>query len=227
MNYLLRVRLKRSASITSIATLLLPEDPSRRAEASHRLLWSLFAGDPDAPRPFLWREDKDGVFYVLASKLPGDSELFDVEVKDFSPSLAVGDRLQFSLRANATRAYKAPGKSASNIRGKRADVVMAALSPLSQTERSLQREAIIQETGATWLSGQGAKHGFSLPTAPRVDGYNKWKIPRGKMAEIEISTLDFEGVLAVTDVDHFTMAIARGFGHAKAFGCGLMLIRRA
>jgi CRISPR system Cascade subunit CasE len=223
MSYLLRVRLKRSASITSIATLLLPEEPSRRAEASHRLLWSLFAGDPEAPRPFLWREDKGGVFYLLASQLPGDSEIFDVEVKDFAPALAVGDRLQFSLRANATRAYK----TARDTRGKRADVVMAALSPLSQPERFLQREAVIQEAGAAWLSGQGAKHGFSLPAAPRVDGYNKWKIPRGKLAKIEISTLDFEGVLEVTDVDQFTAALASGFGHAKAFGCGLMLIRRA
>ncbi len=223
MSYLLRVRLKRSAAIASIATLLLPEEPSRRAEASHRLLWSLFAGDPDAPRPFLWREDQGGVFYVLTSQLPGDSEIFDVEVKEFAPALAVGDRLQFSLRANATRSYKLPGER----RSKRADVIMAALSPLSQAERSIQREAIIQETGVAWLAGQGPKHGFLLPAAPRVDGYNKWKIPRGKEAKIEISTLDFDGILEVVDIDKFTAALASGFGHAKAFGCGLMLIRRA
>ncbi len=223
MSYLLRVRLKRSAAIASIATLLLPEETSRRADASHRLLWSLFAGDPDAPRPFLWREDKGGVFYVLSSRPPGDSEIFDVEVKDFAPVLAVGDRLQFSLRANATRAYKQPGAT----RGKRADVVMAALSPLSKSERSAQREAVIQEAGVAWLAGQGEKHGFLLPAPPRVDGYNKWKIPREKAAKIEISTLDFEGILEVAEVDKFTAALASGFGHAKAFGCGLMLIRRA
>lgn len=223
MSYLLRARLKRSAGITSIATLLLPEDPSRRADASHRLLWSLFAGDPGASRPFLWREDKGGIFYILASQLPGDSEIFDVEVKDFVPALSSGDRLQFSLRANATRAYKPPGAT----RGKRADVVMAALSPLSPAERSLRRETVIQEAGTAWLAGQGAKHGFTLPAAPGVDGYNKWRIPRGKAEKIEISTLDFDGLLEVTDPIAFTTALAKGFGHAKAFGCGLMLIRRA
>lgn len=223
MSYLLRVRLKRNASIASIATLLLPDEASRRAEASHRLLWSLFSGDPAASRPFLWREDKGGVFYVLSSRLPEDSEIFDVDVKEFTPSLAVGDRLQFSLRANATRAYKLPGA----VRGKRADVVMAALSPMSKPERSAQREAVIQEAGAAWLAGQGEKHGFLLTTPPRVDGYNKWKIPRAKAAKIEISTLDFDGVLEVVEVDKFTAALSNGFGHAKAFGCGLMLIRRA
>jgi CRISPR system Cascade subunit CasE len=223
MNYLLRARLKRNAAIASIATLLLPEETSRRAEASHRLLWSLFAGNPQASRPFLWREEKGGHFYILASELPGESEIFDVEVKEFAPALAVGDRLQFSLRANATRAYKLPGER----RGKRADVVMAALSPLSKTERSMQREAVIQEAGAAWLAGQGGKHGFSLSAAPRVEGYNKWQIPRGKMPKIEISTLDFEGILEVEEVDKFVAALAGGFGRAKAFGCGLMLIRRA
>jgi CRISPR system Cascade subunit CasE len=223
MSYLLRARLKSNAAIASIATLLLPEEPSRRAEASHRLLWSLFAGNPEMPRPFLWREDKGGNFYILTSQLPAESEIFDVEVKEFAPALAVGDRLQFSLRANATRAYKLPGQR----RSKRADVVMAALSPLSKTERSEQREAAVQEAGTEWLAGQGGKHGFLLPTPPRVDGYNKWKIPRRNDATIEISTLDFEGVLEVVEVDKFTVALASGLGHAKAFGCGLMLIRRA
>ena len=41
------------------------------------------------------------------------------------------------------------------------------------------------------------------------------------------STLDFEGVLTVSDPDTLLPAIARGFGAAKAYGCGLMLIRRA
>lgn len=223
MKYLLRVRLRRSAPIASIATLLLPDEPSRRAEASHRLLWSLFAGDPDATRSFLWREDDDGVFYVLSSQLPGESEIFDVEIKEFAPALAAGDRLQFSLRANATRAYKLPGVR----RSKRADVVMAALSSLSKIERSARRESVIQEAGTSWLTGQGGKHGFTLSSSLRVDGYNKKQISHGKMPKIEISTLDFEGILEVTDVEKFMTVLASGFGRAKAFGCGLMLIRRA
>ena len=47
------------------------------------------------------------------------------------------------------------------------------------------------------------------------------------LAPIRFSVLDFTGVLEVRDPAAFLAAIARGFGRAKAFGCGLMLIRRA
>lgn len=39
--------------------------------------------------------------------------------------------------------------------------------------------------------------------------------------------LEFEGTLTVEDPPRFLSAIATGFGKARAFGLGLMLIRRA
>jgi CRISPR system Cascade subunit CasE len=44
---------------------------------------------------------------------------------------------------------------------------------------------------------------------------------------IEFSALDLSGVLEVQDGEPFLAALLSGFGKAKAFGCGLMLIRRA
>ena len=41
------------------------------------------------------------------------------------------------------------------------------------------------------------------------------------------STVDFDGILTVSDPDPLLPAIVHGFGAAKAYGCGLMLIRRA
>ena len=41
------------------------------------------------------------------------------------------------------------------------------------------------------------------------------------------STLDLDGVLTVSDPASLAPAIGQGFGAAKAYGCGLMLIRRA
>ena len=43
---------------------------------------------------------------------------------------------------------------------------------------------------------------------------------------MSFSTLDFEGLLTVSDPGTFLSSIVRGFGAAKAYGCGLMLIRR-
>lgn len=219
---LIRARLKRNASISAIASLLLPEEASARAGAAHRLVWSLFAGDTQQPRNFLWREDKESTFYVLTPHAPGVSEIFDVETKVFSPNLKPGDLLQFSLRANATRAIKPPG---SRGRGKRADIVMARLH--AETDRASKRPAIIDEAGCAWLAAQGAKHGFALARPPAVDGYETLEIPRPGARKITFSVLDFDGILKVTDAARFNAALLQGFGHAKAFGCGLMLIRRA
>ena len=60
--------------------------------------------------------------------------------------------------------------------------------------------------------------------ALRVDGYRTWRTRRRN--NVELSTLDFEGVLAVNDQRRFLDAILLGIGPAKAFGCGLMLVRR-
>ena len=38
---------------------------------------------------------------------------------------------------------------------------------------------------------------------------------------------DLTGEIAVTDPKAFLAKLAQGFGRAKGFGCGLMLIRRA
>lgn len=42
---------------------------------------------------------------------------------------------------------------------------------------------------------------------------------------MKIGVLDFDGVIDVVDPERFREAIGEGFGRAKAFGCGLMLLR--
>ena len=44
---------------------------------------------------------------------------------------------------------------------------------------------------------------------------------------MRIAIVEFEGVLTVTDPQRFLISLGRGFGRAKAYGCGLMLIARA
>jgi len=58
-----------------------------------------------------------------------------------------------------------------------------------------------------------------------VDGYDHIDTdPDGRRPAH--ARLDFEGVLAVTDPQRFLERIAEGFGRARAFGHGLLLIRR-
>lgn len=219
--YLSRITVSRSPSVQALNALLNPEDSGKRTDAHHRLLWSLFADDPKRGRDFLWREERDGEFLTLSVRPPAQSDLFSrVEAKPFDPVLAEGDRLNFTLRANATIAKKGVG---------RVDVVMNELHAIAPGHRSERRMDIAQEQGKAWLERQGARCGFAVKECDAAD-YSVHALPtyRGKRkGQPQFGILDLQGRIEVTNPDTFCTAIGAGFGRAKAFGCGLMLIRRA
>jgi CRISPR system Cascade subunit CasE len=218
--YLSRLTLSRSPSAQALSSLLNPENPARRMDAHHKLLWAAFSDGPDRQRDFLWREDSAGVFFTLSARPPLASDLFEPpEVKAFAPALAVGDRLAFSLRANATRARKGVG---------RVDVVMDALHGVPSGDRAETRMIAAQTAGTEWLTGQGARAGFRVIRV-EVGDYSSVTLPghRGpRKGQPQFGVLDMTGVLEVTDPAAFATHMAQGFGRAKAYGCGLMLIRR-
>jgi CRISPR system Cascade subunit CasE len=151
--------------------------------------------------------------------MPGD--LFEPpEVKTFAPELAPGARLAFALRANATRDRKDAG---------RVDVVMDALHGVPKGARAPERMAIAQREGAAWLSRQGEVAGFH-PIATAIEDYSVAALPghrRSRRGQPQFGILDMTGTLEVTEPAAFLARLAQGFGRAKAFGCGLMLVRRA
>lgn len=217
--YLSRLTLKRSPDVAALGQLLSPAHEGRRMDAQHRLIWTSFAGDPQATRDFLWRDMGQGGFLVLSPRPPADAALFEPpEVSEFTLDLRAGDRLAFVLRANATRTVTEP-----DGRKRHRDVVMEALHPLPRGARAEARMDLAQTAGAAWLAGQGARAGFGVLRA-EVSAYRVLE-PRARGPRFGV--LDLDGVLEVTDPAAFLPRLAQGFGRAKAFGCGLMLIRRA
>lgn len=219
--YLSRLSLRRDASLAAIAPLLAPAEKGAAAGAAHRLIWAAFADDPERKRDFLWRCDEDRRWLVLSARPPDDRhELFDIESKPFEPALEKGDRLAFALRANAVVTRKDGAGCA-----KRSDIVMDRLLAVPKGERAQVRDRLAFEAAGTWLAGQGARSGFRLEGVPGV-AYHTEQIPRHGHRPIELGILDLEGEISVDAPDLFVPALANGFGKAKAFGCGLMLIRR-
>lgn len=218
--FLTKASLSRTPSVRALDKLLLPSDVGNRTDAHHRLLWTLFADSPDRTRDFLWREEGKGTFLILSERAPVKSELFEnVDSKPFAPDLGQGDRLRFALRANATRSKDK----------KRVDVVMDALFALPKEARAEQRMTVAKAEGAAWMARQGEVHGFKVLDCVASDysvhALPTYRGPRDKQAQFGI--LDLEGALQVTNPTAFVAAVAKGFGRAKAFGCGLMLMRRA
>ncbi|MEO1419884.1 MAG: type I-E CRISPR-associated protein Cas6/Cse3/CasE [Pseudomonadota bacterium] len=224
--FLGRLRLKRTPEIATLIQTLLPEEDSQALATDHRLVWSVFARDPDAHRCFLWRrEDTQGRYLTLSTEPPRpDSALFDVEHKPFQPSMAPGDRIGFALRVNATVDRRPDGRSGRTVRS---DVAMDLLRqiPAGGDERAAARQHLAEKAAREWLEARAERDGFHVD-ALRLDAYRPMRLPRPGGKNATIGVFDLQGALRVANPEAFLARIAEGFGRAKAFGCGLMLIRR-
>lgn len=229
--YLSQIRLARSPAAQALAPLLAPAHPAARRSAQHNLLWSVFADGPDRRRDFLWREERDGSFLTLSARPPVQTDLFEPhQVRDFAPMLAPGDRLDIQLRCNATRTKRLqPSGTTQDGKGPRVDVVMDALLAVPKEARAEERMRLATTEGGAWLQRQGEKAGFRVLEAKAAD-YSTEVLPghRGpRKGQPQFGILDLAGRIEITAPAAFLAQLPLGFGRAKAFGCGLMLIRRA
>ena len=229
--YLSRLRLNRSAPAAALMPLLNPSAPGQAADAHHRLIWSVFSDGKDRRRDFLWRHDGRGRFFVLSARRPRLSELFEApETKVFDPALRTGDRLQFILRANATKDRAVVSRMKQDERrgkSRRVDVVMDLMRSAPEGERRAEiRSAMAQAAAEAWMASQGAAKGFAARLTV-VEGYSTIELGRRRREGATFGILDLRGEIEVTEPDTFLTALGVGFGRAKAWGCGLMLIRRA
>lgn len=239
-HYLTRAVLNRRVPEHALRPLLDPSDKDTAFDAHHRLIWTLFP-DRDAKRDFLWRSDDRGRFMILSARQPQDTRLFEpLESKTFAPVLTVGDRLAFKLRANATKDRRSghqddvvPGARRRPRRDRRVDVVMHAMQEqglergrTGANSRSARRMDIAEHEARVWLTGQGERRGFSVE-ALAVDDYSTVRLNRRNDKPATFGILDLRGLLTVRDPEALIGALLSGFGRAKAYGCGLMLVRRA
>jgi CRISPR system Cascade subunit CasE len=216
--------LREDAPIRALWKTLVPVAGEERAARTHQLLWTLFADSASRTRDFLWREARPGAFMTLSERPPVDEHgLFHVETsRPFALELDAGERARFVLRVNATVARGgAPG-----VRGKPCDVVMDALRSSPPGDRGAARSAVLEPAARGWLEARSIPNGFRLEKLTVV-AYNVLQIPRPRgAARASLGVLDLEGTLSVVDAAALEAAVLRGFGRARSFGNGLMLLRR-
>ncbi|MFZ5503078.1 MAG: type I-E CRISPR-associated protein Cas6/Cse3/CasE [Pseudomonadota bacterium] len=212
--------------------------------AEHQWLWKFFPSSKDQTRDFIFRRHEIGQmprFYVVSQRQPkAFSEAWHLQSRVYDPQLQEGQRLAFQLHANPTISRKnGAGKS------QRHDVVMQAKRQLLE-ERGFSAKAkwadwkdkdskpllyeLVQKHCAAWIDSIAERNGFEIartPDAPRleVDCYEQNKASKADR-NIRFSAVDFSGELLVTEPEKFQQALFNGIGPAKAFGCGLLLVRR-
>jgi CRISPR system Cascade subunit CasE len=195
--------------------------------ASHQLLWKLFPEEHE--RSFIYRQEEGSngrpEFYVLSQRKPiALDTLFSVHTKTFTPKLNAGDRLAFKLRVNPTVCIKDDkGKS------RRHDVLMHvkkhANNDLKNDNTALKmamEQAVMQ-----WVtdSKRLAQWGMSFDALPNIETYTQHDSKKRSGHNIRFSSVDFQGILTITDPIAFLNQYESGFGRAKSMGCGLMMIR--
>lgn len=188
----------------------------------HRTLMQGFPESLPGDERVLYRLDADartGSLVVLVQSIyePDWSSLLDAgqgryllqppdPSKHFQPGLSEGAVLRFRLRANPTIKKRREEKKNSNR------------VPLLR-----------QEEQQAWLARKGELHGFRILQST-VSGDEKLTdlIRReDKTHKLDLYTVQFDGVLQVTDADLFAQALAQGIGPARGFGCGLLSLARS
>lgn len=204
------------------------------AYQSHHRVWDLFSDGPDRKRDFLYRQEYEtGLpsFICVSSREPDDRlGMWNIATKEYSPVLTEGQHLRFSLRANPVRTRWVEGKDGKEIH-KRHDVVMDRKMQLREEgvprNKWPDSQQIVQNEGFEWLSKRSEEHGFVLsPEVFIAGGYLQQKFLKKKGKHlITITTMDFDGVLEVTDPEKMYQTLIEGIGPSKGFGCGLLLVK--
>lgn len=168
----------------------------------------VYAAVPDTARP-LWRR-YPGCAIVLA-----DNPANNFESKQYDPSPSTGTSVRFSLMAEIAVERGEPGKT------QRVDPVLAAWLASGKLD---SWTSLGFEIGRQWLLNRQATHGFRLMSTDTAQ-YEVIEFMReGK--KIRIGTIDFTGIMEISDSEKFKKAMLNGIGHSKAWGLGLLLCNR-
>lgn len=215
-----RVSLRREAGTQGALARVLLDGAA--GDRGHGLIWTLFASANGAEREFLYRQIDAGSFIIVSRRPPEDVHgLWNVSWQEYTPALQPGQRLRFILRANpAVSVRQAGGK-----RGPRADAVMHAKSKLALAERKGFDPG---PPALDWLYTRRDLGAAFEREHCSATGYQQIIIRKKDMRQpVTFSEVEYEGVLTATDPEKLTAALYKGVGKAKAYGCGLLLVRPA
>jgi CRISPR system Cascade subunit CasE len=205
---------------------------------AHRAIWSLFGGDPDARRDFVFTVTSVAPFAaIVRSREPVPDGVRDWNVKSYplETHFEQGRVLGFRIEAVAEVARSIPGTR----RSKRMDIIFDAFDRHRELQEGAANDLdlafadlgeIAARAAHDWMEAQGKARGFEIvrndegnPLFVLVD-HQRHRIPH-KKGPINAGAITVEGALRVTNPIAFSEALIGGFGRLRAFGFGLMQVR--
>lgn len=183
-----------------------------------------------------------------------DNDIWDIETKNYLPILETGEKLKFYLRCNPTRTENTETIRKERVtklplrKTRRVDVILEARRRAIEDHQEWSNDSIELKGSINWLKNHEHKHVsgqngfvetsvFSIAESSiQVERY--YQVPHPKVGNQKIqkredfetakklSILDVSGILTVENPSLFNEILLHGIGHGKAFGCGLMMVKR-
>lgn len=209
----------------------------------HQILWKGFKGleRGEEKNRFLYRHQEENDLHsilVQSATVPDWSFLADeasgttAETRSFeADTIKAGDQLRFVLRANPVVHRKHPG-------GIKKRIAVGSDRRRLAEMRGLDKDALPsrEEMLIGWLARKGADGGFTIErgekdrilcdVGPNMDIVLRKPAQKEKDERVTLTTVDFSGVLRVTDPKAFEQTLRRGLGRGRSFGCGLLSVAR-
>lgn len=198
-----------------------PWEFARNSYNLHRQLWRLFPGEPRETRRH-GEESRQGFLFRVEENQPGRvarllvqsarppekaSDVTLVCAREFNPAPQAGQRLAFVITVNPIKTI--------------ADTEVGAKP--DKKSAKCRVPLIREEEQRAWLERK--LRGAAVIEAAVVQPHPPLYFRKGNRAG-KFVTVTFEGVIRVQEPALMISLLKNGIGPAKAFGCGLMLVRR-
>lgn len=158
----------------------------------------------------LWKKYDDHIL-VLADKPSAK-----YESKEYDPNPSSGMAVMMALTFDVSVCKGPPENNC------RVDVVLEAwLKNKAEGVAPNSWSEIGFEIGKSWLEARQRTHGFKIIETQLCE-YSVLEFMR-KGQKLRVGTIDFFGMIEITDREKFSLAMVNGIGHSKAWGCGLVL----
>lgn len=181
-----------------------------------RVLWRLDSRHPEHTLYVVSPEEPD-LQHVVEQAGWATSPADLADYSRFLDQLRRGQEWRFRLRANPVRSVKAEG----GRRGK----VLPHVTPVQQLEWLKERSSSL---GFELVGGTvgGEDEAFDVAVTGRGDRRFQRRSEGGPANIVTLRQAQFEGTLAVTDPESLRRALVHGIGRGKAYGCGMLTLRR-
>jgi len=192
----------------------------------HQLIRSIFPDSYEGPLLFRSVDDKKrSVFYIVSKTEPLSNNSMCIQTKEYAPNLIKGQILHFSLTANPAIMVRIENRK----NGVRYDVWMDTRK--KEKERCESPENIFikcYENTKEWLTFRSNRLGFEVKNVDIERYMHHSFVKTNDKNKVSYGAVDYKGIIEVTDPDIFiNRTLYRGIGPSKAFGCGLMLVKKA